>query len=332
MRSMGARLAGVAAGAVWLAFAAIVPGGFAAASGISPPPAPASGPGGADYPYRSVVAAQAGSGAGAYWIFAPDGPKPAAVPLVVFLHGWGAIDPRPYRAWIDHIVRRGAIVLYPAYQSDLRTPPAEFERNAADAVKAAIVVLQAAADATRPDLDRVAYVGHSAGGNLAADLAADAARDGLPRARAIMAVAPGKSWGPERLRIPLTDLSAMPAGTLLLAVACDADRLVGDRDAGRIFRESTAVRPGDKNLVVLHGDAHGTPPLAANHLAPLAPSESSADALDFYGTWKLFDGLSDAAFFGRNRRFALGDTQEQRFMGNWSDGTPVKPLSVVTVP
>jgi hypothetical protein len=52
------------------------------------------------------------------------------------------------------------------------------------------------------------------------------------------------------------------------------------------------------------------------------------DALDFYGTWKLFDGLTDAAFFGKNREYALGDTPEQRFMGKWSDGAPVKELRV----
>ena len=85
----------------------------------------------------------------------------------------------------------------------------------------------------------------------------------------------------------------------------------------------------------------------ANHLAPVAPDiayDTSGngpssrpalrnaglmlDALDYYGFWKLFDGLSDAAFFGTHREFALGNTPEQRYMGKWSDGTPVKELQV----
>src|SRR5262249_20574377 len=57
-----------------------------------------------------------------------------------------------------------------------------------------------------------------------------------------------------------------------------------------------------------------------------------SNALDYYGLWKLFDGLSDAAFYHRNREYALGNTPEQRFMGRWSDGTPVKELSVTQHP
>jgi hypothetical protein len=40
----------------------------------------------------------------------------------------------------------------------------------------------------------------------------------------------------------------------------------------------------------------------------------------YYGIWKVFDGLIDAAFYGKSRNYA----HEQRFMGLWSDGVPVK--------
>ena len=56
------------------------------------------------------------------------------------------------------------------------------------------------------------------------------------------------------------------------------------------------------------------------------------NAMDFYGTWKLFDALTDAAFNGRNREYALGNTPQQRFMGLWSDGVPVKELKVTDKP
>ena len=51
---------------------------------------------------------------------------------------------------------------------------------------------------------------------------------------------------------------------------------------------------------------------------------TTPDALDFYGYWKLFDALSDAAFYGRNREFALGNTPDYCYMGTWSDGRPVR--------
>ncbi len=56
------------------------------------------------------------------------------------------------------------------------------------------------------------------------------------------------------------------------------------------------------------------------------------NALDFYGTWKLFDALCDAAFYNKNREYALGNTPQQRFMGLWSDGVPVKELKVTDKP
>ena len=102
----------------------------------------------------------------------------------------------------------------------------------------------------------------------------------------------------------------------------------------------------NKNFVTLRSDRHGKPPLVAGHFAPAAfkqivtatrpggdglwlpPATVRADALDFFGTWKLFDVLTDAAFFGRNHEYALGDTPHQRNMGTGSDGTPVKELLI----
>jgi hypothetical protein len=60
--------------------------------------------------------------------------------------------------------------------------------------------------------------------------------------------------------------------------------------------------------------------------------QPQVDALDYYGLWKLFDALCDAAFHGRNRDFALGNTLQQRFMGFWTDGKPVKQLFVTDHP
>ena len=54
--------------------------------------------------------------------------------------------------------------------------------------------------------------------------------------------------------------------------------------------------------------------------------------MDYFSTWKLFDGLIDYAFYGINREYCLGNTPEQRYMGSWSDGTPVKELKVTDNP
>jgi hypothetical protein len=84
-------------------------------------------------------------------------------------------------------------------------------------------------------------------------------------------------------------------------------------------------------------DAHGSPALEADHLAPLAVWNSNnftvlVNGLDYYGTWKLFDGLYEAAFYGKNKEYALGNSSQQRFMGLWSDGKPVKELIILDTP
>jgi hypothetical protein len=55
---------------------------------------------------------------------------------------------------------------------------------------------------------------------------------------------------------------------------------------------------------------------------------NALDALDYFGFWKVGDALLDATFRGRNLEFGFGNTNQQRFMGTLSDGTPVTPLLV----
>jgi pimeloyl-ACP methyl ester carboxylesterase len=226
-----------------------------------------------------------GEGDSAYWIFIPAGPRPARAPLVVFTHGWGAMEPTVYRTWIDHIVRRGAILIFPRYQANLRTPADRFTRHAAAALADAVRRIDAGELGVKRDGDGALYVGHSVGGLLAPNLAALATTAGLPRPLAILSVEPGKSWGPRSLRVPLENLSTIPVGVLLVAMAGDQDRLVGMRDAKRIYDAASTVASPDKNLLILHSDDHGGPALDANHIAATSPAGDAGrggavDALD----------------------------------------------------
>lgn len=346
----------------WLALgavlAAIVATKAFAGDAPTPPLQPAHGPGGSEYAYAGVVAEEVKDGAEGWWLFKPSTPVTTRVPVIVFCHGWGAMNPRTYRAWIDHIVRRGAIVIYPLYQDSLRTPPDTFLPNAIAAVKDAFATLQAD-PASGADLARVAVVGHSAGGVLAAELAAVGASRGLPTIRAAMPVEPGDGSRGERHRatVPVVDLSPMPAATLLLVVVGADDHLAGETLGLRFYDEAHALPAANRNVLELESDDHGEPALVANHAAPSAyaggaasaqPSKlrvrfaerlgggmadlrnaGAVDAIDWYGTWKLFDALTDAAFYGTHRDVALGGSPAQTSMGTWSDGVAVKPMRVL---
>lgn len=336
---------------------------IASSQTATPPVQPQTGPGGKQYLHAGVTKNRYGTGGKEYWIFEPDSPKPRTAPVIVFLHGWGGMNPLYYGAWLDHLVKRGNIVIYPRYQSNLLTPISDFLPNTLHAVKDAVERLRTEPGHVSADLSKFATVGHSLGGLLAANVAALASESSLPRVVAVMSVEPGITEAP--INVPLADLKKIPPETLLLAVAGDQDTLVRDYDAKRIYYESTRVPEKNKDFVMLMTDTHGRPALQASHRAPTAhdenydngegvgggPAASSnrvgdarqnsqrarldtmmVNALDYYGTWKLLDGLTDAAFFGKNREYALGNTPQQRFMGRWSDGTPVKELKVTDKP
>ena len=327
----------------------------------TPPPQPETGPGGKQAPHAAVIKNRYGKGGTEYWIYEPDKPKPTQAPVVIFLHGWGGMNPLYYGAWIDHIVKRGNIVVFPRYQSSILTRREDFIPNSLEAIKAALQTLQTEPGHVRPDLTKVATVGHSLGGVLSASVAALARESGLPHVRAVMSVEPGLTKSPANVLMP--DLKKIESDTLLLSIAGDRDTLVDDYDAKRIYYETSRVKAENKDFVKLVTDDRGFPPLIASHRAPTAPdkeydngegdlgariqsmgSGSSAqtdressripavNALDYYGLWKLFDALCDAAFYGKNREFALGNTPQQRFMGKWSDGVPVKELIVTDKP
>jgi pimeloyl-ACP methyl ester carboxylesterase len=352
-----------------------------------PPGQAESGPGGKDYKHARVTKTIYGKGAIQYWLFEPAEPAPKSAPLIVFNHGWSATDPFIYGAWIEHIVRKGNIVVFPRYQENLITLPSDFTANAIASVKDAIAQLKSEAGHVKPNLDKFAIVGHSAGGLITANMAAMAKDAGLPEPKALMCVQPGKT---DLAGFQLVDLSKIPAVTLLLAVAGDADTTCGDTDAKRIFREATAITAANKNFIMIFSDDRGSPTLRATHMSPLAFNEKELEdakpaakpqaalsaglfsglisgdlsfledllksdqgkqlrrstaqmpyfidlvdtlnALDYYGYWKLFDALCDAAFYSKNREFALGNTTQQRFMGKWSNGEPVKELKIVEKP
>lgn len=311
-----------------------------------PPEQPAHGPGGAAFVYDGVSATRFDRPPTGYWLFEPTDlridsesvAERAPVPVVVFLHGFTAVDPRVYRAWIDHIVRRGATVIYPDYQTvnPFGSDWATFLPNTVNAIRSALEELTTEGR-TPPDRSRLAIVGHSLGGTLAAAYAAVAAEESLPPPVALMVIEPGGCNGcGEPLAgegVLLPDLTDVPAATRALVVVGEDDNVVGDRAAKRIWAELTSVPTERRDYVTLVSDHRGLPPLRATHFLPQSDGFGGVlDALDWFGTWKLFDLLTACAFDAADCAAALGGTREQRFMGVWSDGEPVAAARVTDHP
>ena len=291
------------------------------------PTQPIAGPGGSNYSHGKVRQTKYGSGAHEFWIFEPSDPTPASAPLIVFNHGWSAFFPGPYKAWIEHLVRRGNIVVYPRYQLGLTIGLRFATQNAISAVKQAITILQEG-DHVRPDLEKFGIVGHSLGGGITAEMAALANTSGLPTPKAVMPVQPFL-----RPYTMMTNFSGIPSTALLLVVVGENDTIAGNQSGKLIFLTSSKVPFTQKDYVIQRSDNYGFPALVADHFTPVCfPNSTLVDAMDYYSTWKLFDALTDYAFYGINRDYCLGNTSQQRFMGLWSDGVPVKELVVTDTP
>ena len=297
----------------------------------TPPTQPEHGPGGSDYKHAQVVGKSYGKGPTAYWIYEPAEPTPKTAPLVVFNHGWLLHVPGAYAAWTDHLVKRGNIVVYPAYQDSLFTAADQFTPNAIRGVLDAIQELQSGRH-VRPELDKFAIVGHSAGGVIAADMAVRAKDAGLPAPKALMIVEPGRGNFGGKPNLPIDDYTKIPTNLLMLVVVGERYQLGTDVWPAKLIFSQAPLPPTAKHFITIRGDRHGQPALISDHMAACGKWGSrrpkEVDAVDYYGHWKPFDALCESAFNGRHRTRTLGNAPEQRYMGRWSDGVPVRELVV----
>lgn len=314
--------------------------GTSIANAQTKPPQPSTGPGGATYSHGGVTTYFKDSASLSYWIFQPNQPTPDSADLVIFNHGYGQINPMVHAEWITHLVRKGSIVVYPKYQDDLNTPADSFMFNASEAIKLAIQEMQQP-NYVAPKLQNFAMIGHSYGGAISANLTYEYQTYNLPRVKALM-VAQGYH-GNDML---LPSYRDFPYDTKMQLVVGENDGVVGNTFA-RLLMDSANVDPLFKNYITHSVDNHGNPGVNAAHDEPICISPNQdydsgesnvwvqgaqffnrVDAVDFFCYWKLSQALLDCTFRGQNCNYAFGDTPEQRHMGVWSDGTPVKELDI----
>ncbi len=246
----------------------------ASAQAATPPKQPEKGPGGSDYVASQVAKRAVGTASAATYVFHAAGNAAAPRPVVVLFHSWGAANPQLYGGWIEHLARRGNLVLFPRFQEVNRSKPADATALAGTLIKEALAALADDQEA-RPDRKRIAYLGHVAGAAIALNLAAGAGQDGLPEPRLILAAMPGGITADPKARgIVLADLSAIPASTLLITMNGDRDYLPIDRHVRRILKETAAIPANRKLFMRVGSDDHGFP---TTNATPASPGSPKAD-------------------------------------------------------
>lgn len=307
---------------------------------LTGPTQPLAGPGGMDYVCDSVRMYDFAEKPYGYWLFEPGGDRlPDSAQVVVLLHGYGGFNPMIYGDWIEHLVRKGNLVIFPRYQRNLFFPrPGRFGDHTARAIRDALVELEDP-KYVHPIADYLVIAGHSYGGVVSADLGVNYQEYGIPQPRGILLCAPGS--GPLKGG-RLKTYEDMPANTKLVIMASEGDHVVGDEFARLVFE--TAVHTPERNLIYQYRDSIG---VGAGHnqcysvnleydtgrrnpTANRALRRSQCNTVDYYGYWKILDALITCLESGDYCRYALGNTLEQRMLGYWSDGRPVQELEVIT--
>ncbi|MFZ5643265.1 MAG: alpha/beta hydrolase [Bacillota bacterium] len=306
------------------------------AMAASGPSQPTSGPGGSNYLYSSVKSENHGFGDRRYGIYEPSPKATTALPVIVFLHGYMSggsfLSDEGYREFINHMVKKGYIVIFPYYQG-LLTLPCDFESNAAYAIRSALKHIKSnPSDHAQPKYDSsgnmyFGIAGHSAGGQTTANLAAAWSKDGIPKPKAICVIEPGVDY-----LIPWNNLGNIPSDIYMQVIVGDLDLVVFDRTARELWEKTPQIPASHKDWILMKSDCNGLNCLTADHFAPAAGLFFTPDALDFYGTYKWCVALMNYANFGTDGTYALGNTADQRFMGLWSDGKAVKEPVISDTP
>ncbi len=222
------------------------------------------GGGGSSKPARATVEGPIVEGsdpAKGVWLFQPAGtPKR----MVIFFHGQGGVEeatPANHRAWIDHMVKGGAVVIYPRYEQDY----------ASGVLGPAIAGVKTANERLGNPKLPVLALGYSRGGALAVEYAAASAGKGVPVpdiVESINTVSFGEQTHP-------TDLRPLKHSTTVALLVSDQDQL-GTVGAGGLLKRLKASGFPGTNIEVNFARSHGS--FKADHLAPLELSPNAKHA------------------------------------------------------
>jgi hypothetical protein len=227
------------------------------------------GAGGTSYPTKEKIQSANTEVANGVWTFLPAG-KPKR--LVIFFHGQGGpteATPQNHRPWIDHLVDRGAVVVYPRYELD-------YSKAVLDP---AVEGVQTANKQLGLKGVPVMALGYSRGAALAVEYAAVAAKRGVPIPDAVETVNP-VPYG-ETARV--VNLKPIRARTILAVLISDKDPHAVDGSTMLLHRLRDAGFPGKRIELNV---AHSRKGFIADHLAPLSAAPAARKAY-----WSPTDSL-----------------------------------------
>jgi len=305
--------------------------------------------------YKTVRMLTTGHGADRAYAFFPVDSSPQQLPLIIFLHGWMGTNPKNFGAMIDHLVRRGAVVIYPVYQVDSNTAPQDITNTAADSIAQALRELSAA-QPSLVDPQKTMYYGFSMGASMSINFVANPEKYKLPVAKGMVLSAPGDAkhvaHGPRSSSIVNTTIAKVPLNTPIVLMSGQDDKTIGMPTAISYWNEICAQdrqralitwpsgKTAQESISSAHG-ASGAPddrydfpsindPVTLTTIEQLAsfPESKSINNLDFYGQWKVVTGFLDALQSGDAPDWIFTDKRLMSDLGKFKNGD-LYPAAIV---
>lgn len=298
--------------------------------------------------YASVRIEALGNGPDRSYIFMPADESVKGLPLVIFLHGWQGTNPKNFGALIDHLVRRGSVVIYPVYQRNANDAPQKVSAIAQKSIQQTIEWLRSQHPG-RALTEKALYYGFSMGATMAINLAAGAPGNAMPSASMLLLSAPGDAHhvhrGPLGRSILMTSLDQVPASTPVILMSGSEDSTIGVPTALAYWNQ-ICVQQRPKNLILWPPASHGKQNLRTTHGMPgapdprydiedidtpltpitlaaqaLFPESPSLNVLDFHGQWKVVTAALDSLRDGKPpAQWLFNDSKVLRDLGRFDDG------------
>ena len=304
------------------------------------PGQPATGPGGSAYEYQDITKMTYQSNGVTNYIFQPSPMPDDSLPCIAFLHGYNLFgDPLPhYTGQINHLVKKGYVVLFVEFQPLTFTDTKTYESNAATIIKDGLAYIAshpATCVQTAKDSQgalQLGLIGFSVGGATAVNVVANYAANGIPKPKFLYTMEANNGGGNTS---PMRDASTIPADVIVCMAIDEAN---GKNDKASFITSSTFwnqmnhIPAANKQWIGLYSDKHPNASalnLIADHLSPFS---SEPDTHDFYGWYKWSTAVANYAFYGTDYKYWWGNTKEQTYLGTWSDGVDVRPALGTQVP
>jgi pimeloyl-ACP methyl ester carboxylesterase len=272
-----------------------------------------------------------------YYIFYADRADLKDGTPVVFVHGYGALNPMIYGKWIRHLTGQGHPVIYPRYQQDLLlTSPRDFVSNTTAAIQSAMEKMRK--EGRSSSRESLYLLGHSYGGVIIANLAANWRELEIPEPKVAMLCEPGS--GPLNGGV-LETYDRIDSTMHMVIVVGDNDMTVG-QDFGRRVYDS-AVKTPNRVLLWQYACSKDSCNVSASHYEPYAIDEAfdnrmdnftsrkavkvaRFDQVDQLGYWKVFDMLVTRVKSNDNSPYDIAMLEKFADLGSWPDGSPLRKM------